>query len=152
MTFETGPYLTNAAICETVLQEAGGTYSLIRMFDRLTLTAQGTDPEPAQLPPMNAQFTLFVGLKSGSARGKHTLAFRMERPDGLIHDLASLPMLLEGEDHGANNVLNLQMQFEQEGLYWFHLLLDDQHLTRVPLRIIVLYQRIQPGGLPPASS
>jgi hypothetical protein len=40
----------------------------------------------------------------------------------------------------VNLVLNINMVVDQEGVYWFEVHLEDQLLTRIPLRI--LYQRI----------
>lgn len=152
MTFEHGPYLSAAVICERALQEASGVFSLIRMFDRLTQTAVGISPMPATLPPVVQPLTLFVALKSGRARGKMTLSVQVESPDGLIRELVVQPLLFEGDDRGANAVMEIQMQLEQEGVYWFHILLDGQFLTKIPLRLIVLYQQIQGPSAPPAPS
>jgi hypothetical protein len=48
--------------------------------------------------------------------------------------------LFEGEDRGVNLILNLNIVVDQEGVYWFNVLLEDQFVTRIPLRIF--YQRI----------
>lgn len=37
---------------------------------------------------------------------------------------------------GAVIDVNLDVGLEHEGLYWFDVLLDDQLLTRVPLRVV----------------
>jgi hypothetical protein len=146
----TGPHLTAAALCEKVLQETDGIVSLIRIFDRLTLNAVGAGPAPGDLLKPAANMTLFISFKSGSARGKATVAIRVERPDGLMRDVMTGPVLFEGEERGVNVVLALVLQFELEGLYWFHVLLDEQLVTRIPLRIFVMYQQIQAGGPPPS--
>ena len=54
--------------------------------------------------------------------------------------VVELPMLLEGEDRGANLVLQLGFQAEEEGVYWFDVSLHDALITKVPLRVI--YQRL----------
>ena len=50
----------------------------------------------------------------------------------------------EGEDRGTNVIYAATLNVEQEGLYWFDVLLDDELLTRMPLRI--LYQRQTAGS------
>jgi hypothetical protein len=51
-----------------------------------------------------------------------------------------IPVLFEGEDRGANLILALNMVVDQEGVYWFNILLEEELITRIPLRI--LYQRV----------
>lgn len=55
---------------------------------------------------------------------------------------AELPVFFEGQDRGVNVVLNINFAAEEEGIYWFDVLLHEQLVTRIPLRI--LYQRIGP--------
>jgi hypothetical protein len=59
----------------------------------------------------------------------------------------SVPILFEGDDDGGVNVrLVLQFQAQEEGLYWFDVLLNDVLVSRMPLR--VLYQVVT-TNLPP---
>lgn len=134
-----GPYLIAALLCEKVLQEKDETVSIIRMVDRITLTTHALG-SPETLPPMPITLSAFISLKSGSARGRHTVKWRTETPSGMKSAEQLLPVLFEGEDRGANLILTLNMIIDQEGVYWFDVLLEDQLLTRIPLR--VLYQRI----------
>jgi len=48
----------------------------------------------------------------------------------------------EGEERGVNLILQLQIE-ALEGLFWFDVAVNQQLLTRVPLR--VTYQRISTG-------
>ncbi len=82
----------------------------------------------------------FISFKSGSARGRHTVKLRIETPSGLKLPEQLLPVLFEGEDRGVNLMLGINIVVDQEGVYWFDVLLEDVLLTRIPLRI--LYQRI----------
>lgn len=134
-----GPYLIAAVICEKVLQEKDETISIIRMIDRVTLTAPAS-ASPETLPPIPLNLNAFISFKSGSARGRHTVKFRTETPSGIKSPEQLLPVLFEGEDRGANLILNLNIVIDQEGVYWFDVFLEDRLLTRIPLR--VLYQRI----------
>ena len=49
-------------------------------------------------------------------------------------------MLLEGEDRGANLILQLAFQAEEDGLYWLEVHLHDALITKIPLRVV--YQRL----------
>ncbi|HWS83304.1 MAG TPA: hypothetical protein VN207_03505 [Ktedonobacteraceae bacterium] len=135
----TGPYLAAALICEKVLQEKDGTISIIRMIDRVTLTAPAALSSET-LPPVSLNLNAFIAFKAGSAKGRNTVKWRVETPSGVVLPEQLLPVLFEGEDRGINLTLALNLLVDQEGLYWFDLFLEGQLLTRIPLRIF--YQRI----------
>lgn len=143
MAFETGPHLSAAVLCERVLEEKDGVLTLVRLVDRIIVTAQGPDA-PTSLPPTVVNFWIVVSLKSGAARGRSVVKIRPEQPSGQQMDPIELTVHFEGEDRGANLILNMGFNVEQEGLYWFDILLDERLITRVPLRI--LYQRQTAGS------
>jgi hypothetical protein len=110
---------------------------------------------PNEMPPVPVNLTAVIGLKAGTARGRHALKLSIEAPSGLtVGEEATLPVLFEGEDRGANLILGMGLQLSEEGLYWFNVLFgdDERLLTRIPLRIVYQPQRIGTGGPPgPAS-
>jgi|SRR5579884_1039556 len=132
-----GPYLALAVLCEKVLQEADGVPSLIRIIDRISLAASGPSPAPSP-PPIPVNATLALGFKSGDARGRHTIRVRTELPSGIRAGEISLPVLFEGEDRGVNVFVAVAFPAEEEGVYWFDVLVDgdEMPMTRVPLRVI----------------
>lgn len=142
-TESSGPYLVAALLCEKVLQEKDGTISVIRMIDRITLTVS-TLGSPETIPSTIINLSALISLKSGSARGKGIVKLRVETPSGLKLLDQLLPVLFEGDDRGVNLIVAFNMVIDQEGVYWFDVLLEEQLLTRVPLRI--LYQRIGQSG------
>ncbi len=137
-----GPYLAAAFLCEKILQEKDEIVSIIRIVDRVTVTVPDVT-SPETLPPVPLSLSAFISLKSGNAKGRHTIKWTAETPSGIKLPEQLLPALFEGEDKGVNLILALNMIIDQEGVYWFDVLLEDQLLTRIPLR--VLYQRIGQG-------
>ncbi|HZO75952.1 MAG TPA: hypothetical protein VFB60_27390 [Ktedonobacteraceae bacterium] len=137
-----GPFLAAAMLCEKVLQEKDETISVIRMVDRLVITVN-TLGSPETMPSTPISLYMLIALKSGTARGRGTIGLRAEAPTGLTIIDQLFPVLFEGEDRGTNLIINLSITLEQEGVYWFNILLEERFLTRVPLR--VLYQRIGPN-------
>lgn len=135
-----GPYLSMAVICEKVLNEQDGVLSLIRIIDRVTVGASGPDV-PDEMPPAPLNFTVVVSLKSGAARGRHKLVLRPEDPSGHQMNALEVPIHFEGEDRGANIIINFAITAEQEGLYWIDVLFSDAVLTRMPLRVIYQPQK-----------
>ncbi len=144
-----GPYLQMAVICERVLREQDGVLSVIRLIDRLTHTIVGTEmPDP--LPPVSYTVWFALAFKSGSARGRQTLRIVQEQPSGLRKDLLEHSLMLEGEDRGANLVAQAQTKFDQEGVYWFDVFLNEQFVTRMPFRLT--YNLVRQAGPPPAGT
>jgi hypothetical protein len=139
-----GPYLLMAVFCEKVLQEADGVISVIRIVDRINIAPSGRGA-PAQMPTIPLQLPALLSFKSGFVRSKCQVHLRAESPSGKETNVASLPVFFEGDDRGVNLILNLVFQAEEEGLYWFSVSIEDDVVTRIPLRI--LYQYAQ-GELP----
>lgn len=140
-----GPYVQMALICERVLNEKDGVMSIIRVIDRVTISASGSDP-PEQMPPGQINITIVMALKSGFVRGRFNLIVVPTTPSGKKLSETSAGVLLEGDDRGVNVVLNMRMFLQEEGLYWFDVLFENQLLTRIPLRLV--YQRVSRGRLP----
>lgn len=143
MTIESGgPYLAMAVLCEKVLQEKDGVLSAIRIVDRIIHTAFGSET-PEQMSPVPVNLTALLSFKAGAARGTRTIKWSPQAPSGQRLPEMSFPAFFESEDRGINLVVNLAFQANEEGLYWFDVILEDQLLTRIPLRIV--YQRVTPG-------
>jgi hypothetical protein len=130
----TGPHIQIAALCENVLQEPNGVLSLIRIVDRITVTAPPGAPQ--SMPPTPIHLKAVIALKSDMARGRLMVGFRPQKPSGIYLDEVVSPVLFEGADRGNNLILDLRLQVEEEGLYWFEVLIEKRVVTRIPLRIV----------------
>jgi len=139
MTFEQGPYIQMAGLCEQVIEDKTGALSLIRIIDTITHTVASPDA-PAEMPPVTYPMKMVIMLKSGRARGRHELKVIPELPSGEAKSPLVRSIHMEGEERGFNNITNMVFTFTVEGLYWFNVYLDDSLLTRIPLRI--KYNRI----------
>ena len=134
-----GPYLNAALICEKILQEKDEAISVIRVVDRVTVTAVASS-SPEKLPSTTLNLSALLVFKSGSAKGRSTIKWVVEQPSGIRTPEQLLSALFEGDDRGVNFIISLNIVVDQEGVYWFDVFLEDQLLTRIPLRI--LYQQI----------
>lgn len=132
MTDPDGPHVAAGLICERILQEADGVISAIRMIDRVYFAA---DPEGNLINPAYP-ITILIALKSGAARGNFSFAVEMEKPSGERIPILKAPVLLEGEDRGANLILNHGFVPDQQGLYWFDVFFEENRITRIPLRAV----------------
>jgi|ERR1700693_745384 len=137
------PYVQVAAICQVALQEANNFLSIIRIIDRVPL--QGFTPEMQPQPLHN--FMLAIVLKSGGMRMKCQITVKIETPTAQKATLFESSALFEGEDRGIQIVAPVAYIAKEEGLYWFEISVEEDVLTKIPLR--VMYQKIQPmPGMP----
>ncbi len=142
-----GPWISLAVLCERVIEDKEGKLHLIGILDRLIFTASGENA-PDKMPPASVQLTAVLSFKSGFAKGRYTVGLRPVNPSGVPAPVLSVPILLEGDDRGANVVLGVNAQLSEEGLYWFDVLLEQRVVSRIPLR--VLYQHASFGPRPEA--
>lgn len=140
MSIEDGPYLAAALLCEKVLVEKDEVLSAIRIVDRIIHTARAEI-----MPPLNVDLRLLLVFKSGPAHGSRNVTVRLAQPSGRVQQPVMLPIFLEGGDgdRGANLLIEVRFQALEDGLYWFDILLNEELITRVPLRIV--YQRLTVG-------
>lgn len=129
-------YLQIAVFCERVLQEADGVVSLIRVVDRFLV--RGPTPE---MGSHILHFNIVVLFKSGFLRGKQKLHIRPLSPSRKDMPGIEVPVLFEGdEDRGNGTIAQMEFVVSEEGVHWFDVYLNDELVTRMPLR--VLYQQI----------
>ena len=146
MSFEGGPYLITAAFCEQVIEDKSGVLSLIRIVDRMYITAQGPNA-PEEMPPAALNWFLVLTLKSGKVHGSHQIKIEPELPSGLRGSPISVSAHLEGGNRGTNIISRLGMKLEMPGVYWFRIYFDENFLTQIPIEVI--YSRIE-TPTPPA--
>jgi len=132
------PSLRIAALCERVLEEKDGSLSLIRLIDRLVITAEGKDI-PKELPP--GQFSLTALMSWINGLGNYEARIRCDYPDGNSFETPTLPFYLDSLDKVQNLIVRLVIPVKRQGIYWFNFLLGDEVKSKVPLRVI--YQRKQ---------
>ncbi len=129
-------YLHVATFCEKVLREADGVMSLIRMIDRFNVMG-----ETEEMAPVVLTFMVYISFKSGFMRGKQKIALRPKSPTGKDLPAMEFPVLFEGDDdRGPALGFQVNWAVEEEGLFWWDLYLNEELVTRMPLR--VTYQRM----------
>lgn len=135
------PYLSVAALCDTVLIEKDERVTCVRFLDTLNIEVGTEISEP--LPPIGIHTTAFVAFKSGNFKGVKECSLRLTSPSGKTGIFApdsprSYPMTFKGDEHGHNLTLTLNIPLSETGLYWFDVMLDDEVYTRIPLRINII--------------
>lgn len=137
--FEEGPYIQIAAFCDQVIEGKDGAISLIRVIDTLVHIETGLEP-PGGMPPVDYSIKLVLALKPGRAKGRHDIRIIAELASGETKTPLARSIYMDGEERGANIIMNISIRFTQEGLHWFNVYFDNVLLTKMPFR--VKYQRI----------
>jgi hypothetical protein len=133
------PYLAMAVFCEKVLQEKDGVLSLIRVVDQINCAGRSE-----QMPPTPIQLVAVLAFKAGFLRGKYMIKLRPKPPSREAMSTNEFPAFFEGEDRGVNIIVNYGFVTQEEGIYWFDVLVEEELITSISLRI--LYQRVGPVG------
>lgn len=135
MDFKTGPFVKVACFCDTVIEEKDGVYTFVRIIDVITHHPRLPDM-PDEMPPFIYPLKMVIMLGAGMARGRHRLEVVLEYPNGLRESGDSLLVTVHFEEgRTATVVADLAFEFEQEGTYLFHVVLEDEHLTSIPVTI-----------------
>ncbi len=141
-----GPFLTMAVFCDTVIEGKDNVLSIIRLVD----TANVTIPPDTQQPiRVSINVTLASSFRAGGAKGTYTLKLEVETPTNKISVIGETPISFQGPaEQGANIISSLELQIQDEGVYWFNIYLEDKFMTRVPLRVAYQHQDVEPATKP----
>lgn len=147
-----GPLLTDAMICEKVLEEKDGVKSAIRIIDQVNRTAVA--PSPSQtMEPFDYPLSLLLRFKAGAARGTYKIDVRIVRPSNETAGTMSHPIHFPGpDDAGTDVVVNIMMRIDEAGTWWFEISVNDNRWMRIPLRVVYLPQQIKLPGASGAQS
>jgi len=139
--YDTGPFVSLATFCDSVIEGKDNVLSIIRVIDRIGVDAAGPEA-PDDLPPGIVRTTLVIGLKAGSARGRHTIQIVMEHPDGSQNPSPETAInFTGGASAGVNMILPVAFQATGAGLYWADIKVNKRLVTRVPLLIDYTFTR-----------
>jgi hypothetical protein len=129
-----GPYLLMAVLCQRADQDQYGSFNIINVLEQLVVGSD--DPgAPVEFPGFRLESQLVVSLASGDRRGPGVVT--IQPTDPLLNQLepVSQEVMFSGEDHRVTIVSNVSLDVEHTGVYWFNVLLDDEPITWIPLRI-----------------
>jgi hypothetical protein len=142
------PYITAALLCERVIQEKDGSLTIVRIADRMQYQLQTVGAQlPEGMKPM-VPIQGIVSIKSGPVTGDHKIKVVVERPNGNRKEILAHPVTFLGGDQGQNIIINLGLGVEQDGLYWFDVIFDEDVLTRIPLMVIPVQEQAPPESTP----
>ena len=136
MTFGRGPHVQIAAFSESVLEEADGVLSVIRIFDRINRTwEEEAGPPPTVIEPFPHEITYTVLLKAGEVRGEHLVKVEWNQAGEDPRTLVEQVVLFEAE-RGVT-VRGTATLLLTPGMHWMVVYFDEAEIVRSPLRVSV---------------
>jgi hypothetical protein len=133
------PDLQCSLLCEDVRQEASGNFIIVGVIGYVNVP---------QLPVTAFKLCVFNRWTAGI--GQFTESVRMVGPDGTtVLRNSSVKFQLQDPSHNATNVtLFGQVKFEQQGIYYMEVLVDDVMKVRFPIPVRVVAPPGQPQQAP----
>lgn len=136
-----GPFVSIAAICERVLQEADNTLSAIRIIDKVGIESPPTFPPGTTDDEKLLGFDLWIliVLRSPKPLADCPILLTCCPPSGRV-STEPLGFAVAQFAGGASNV-NLRckaiLPYEGPGLYWFDVEVANRLVARMPLGLMV---------------
>jgi len=129
---EPKPYVAVASFCEHALQEQDGVYSIIRVIDTVTVKIP---PGVTTAKPI-IRYPLFIMLRAGDVRGKRTVRIQLRTPSNEIKGMLNpVPVVFTGEEQGVVLRVDVTYGVEEYGVFWAEVLVEEDVVARVPLRL-----------------
>jgi hypothetical protein len=124
--------LDSALLCDQIVREHDGTYSAIRIVNRLTIH----DDAPAHGVLLVTPVWLLVSFKAGDCQGVQTLLIFIEDPSGERYQpYQPTPMAFSGGDTGQVAACQLLLRYDTDGVYWIDIVLNRKRFSRIPLSL-----------------
>lgn len=135
-----GPWVSFAVLCEKTIEDKLGRLTLINIVDQVNFTPPQGQDVPDQLPVVTVRLVAVVGFKGGVLKGPNNIKLVMVKPNGESGPTITVSALFQGEERGTNLITEMNMNLNEEGLYWIDIYVADQFMTRIPLRLA--FQRV----------
>ena len=124
------PYVAVATFCENAIEDREGVLSLIRIIDTVRV------PAHPGLSGAHLRTFLVVVLRAGDAIGSYRCRLMLRPPSGDPKQVHELTLEFTGEERGINLRAEFVLPVTRDGgLYWVDVVVEDERLTSVPLRL-----------------
>lgn len=130
----TKPFVEVACICEQVIIDKTNVASIIRIVDQFS--AEIPENLPPAFPP-GFPITIYVRLKSGGPARSGKVTVQAKRPDGTLGGKIEANMKFEAPQHGVHFQSQFHIVKPQDGVYWFEVYWDEEHLTSFSAHVTV---------------
>lgn len=129
------PYPLAALICQNVKDNPDGTLGVFGICGKVTRKEVKRPVIP--LGPQENSLFLFIAV-AFEANKEHSLGIRFILPDGAV--AADIPEYGRVKGRIGTVAINIStMPITKGGKYWFEIIADHEAITRVPLRVKIVW-------------
>jgi hypothetical protein len=127
-------------VCEKVLTEQDGVMSAIRIADVFYIPEMPEQPQ-GSMAIVQAYALIILKSKPGE-ESEHTLALKLERPDGTLVNVTDKPEVvalkskLPGAPGGVNMIAILNLQPKTMGTYMLRAYVDSEEVGSAPITLL----------------
>ncbi len=132
-----GPWISFAVLCEKTIEDKLGRLTLINIVDQVNFSPQQGQDTPDQPLAIPIQLVAAIGFKGGILKGPAEVKLQIVKPDGDSGPSITASVLFQGDERGTNIITNMNMVLSDEGLYWIEVFVQNQFMTRIPLRLAI---------------
>ena len=132
-----GPWLSFAVLCEKWIEDKNGRISLINIVDQVNFSPQPGQGDATQPVAIPIRLVAAIGFKGGVLRGANDVKLQITKPNGEPGPSMTISVLFQGEERGTNILSDLNLVLADEGLYWVEVYIQDQFMSRIPLRLAI---------------
>ncbi|MBA3356179.1 MAG: hypothetical protein H0U18_09645 [Pyrinomonadaceae bacterium] len=130
-----GPWVAFAVLCEKTIEDKLGRLTLINMVDQINVTPQQGQSAPDEPLAVPVRLIAAIGFKGGILKGPADIKLQITKPNGEAGPSMTVSALFQGDERGTNLITDLNLTLSEEGLYWIEVLVQEQIMTRIPLRL-----------------
>lgn len=131
-----GPFLDAALICEGIVLEKDGTYSAIRLINRITFHDLTVKKDVLVEMPLS----ILIGFKAGNLKDTRDLSIYVTNPSQKRELLQGWPSPFQieftGDDTGVViPISGFYLRYDVDGTYWIDIILGGKRFSRLPLTL-----------------
>jgi hypothetical protein len=126
------PWVQAAVLCNQVVEDKTGSFSLIRIVDKYTLTRP---PDWDGKTHLEIRLTTFIAFKSGDVKGKRTVRLYHSTPRGKKKKLFESEIEFLGGHYSTNIAIHITFGFKTEGTHWIDVYVQNWLATRMPVTV-----------------
>jgi hypothetical protein len=135
-----GPWISFAVLCEKTIEDKLGRLTLINIVDQVNFTPTQGQDNVAQPLAVPIKLVAAIGFKGGILKGSSDIKLQFIKPSGEPGPNMKVSVLFQGDERGTNLITELNLILNEEGLYWIEVSVQEQFMTRIPLRLA--FQRV----------
>src|SRR5688572_3173409 len=117
-----GPWVSFAVLCEKTIEDKNGRLSLINIVDQINVSATPSQDVPEQMPQVTLKLIAAVGFKAGILKGQNDIKLALLKPSGEPGPSITISLLFQGDERGTNFLTEMNLNLNEEGLYWIDVL------------------------------